>query len=223
VNSIRVAVLCFVVSLFLAPQHALAQGGAANNLPSINARLTALEATVAAEKAARLAAEAALQNSVTAETNARATGDTTLQGNINTLTTQVNKLRGIDLTSADFAGSYGVIGTFIDVDGGNPANVEIFSVTGTATLLANGQGTLSVTYRGIGLEQGTPWTDSVFGPEGESIEVTWGFNPNGTIKISDGTVNLDIDFNVGAGGRVWTYGGISDDDTVDMVVLTRLQ
>ena len=65
-NSIRVAVLCFVVSPFLAPQHALAQGGAANNLTAINARLTALEAAVAAETAARLAAEDKLKGNITA-------------------------------------------------------------------------------------------------------------------------------------------------------------
>ena len=86
-----------------------------------------------------------------------------------------------------------------------------------------GQGTLSVRYAGITLEQGSPWTDSVFGPETDNGNITWSLNFNGTIKVTDGTPNLDLNFNVGAGGRVWTYSAISDDDTVDMVILTRLQ
>jgi hypothetical protein len=97
-DSLRVAPLCFVVALVLAPLPAHAQGppsggGGSLNLTELAARVTALEANLAAERAARMAADTTLQTNinnevnnrvgaVAAEISARQAADTTLQNNI---------------------------------------------------------------------------------------------------------------------------------------------
>ena len=96
--SIRKASLCLVVALAIAPLAAHAQGppsggGGSLNLVELANRVTALEANLAAERAARIAADTTLQTNinnevnnrvgaVAAEISARAAADTTLQNNI---------------------------------------------------------------------------------------------------------------------------------------------
>ena len=96
--SIRKASLCLVVALAIAPLAAHAQGppsggGGSLNLTELAARVTALEANLAAERAARIAADTTLQTNinnevnnrigaVAAEISARQAADTTLQNNI---------------------------------------------------------------------------------------------------------------------------------------------
>src|SRR5262249_57688221 len=86
-TTIRVRTVCFVVALACTPRPAHAQGP--NN--SLNARVAALEAAVAA-----------LQNNLTAEAGARAAADTALQG-------RVSKLGG-DITADDLVGTYTIAG-----------------------------------------------------------------------------------------------------------------
>jgi hypothetical protein len=96
-------------------------------------------------------------------------------------------------------------------------------MVGTLTLNGNFTGSISVTYHGISLEQATPWTEGVLGPQSETIPITWNPLQNGLLNITDGTPNLNINFAVGVGFRVLTYAGVSDDNTVDLIVATRLQ
>ena len=56
----------------------------------------------------------------------------------------------------------------------------------------------------------------------QPIPITWSY-ANGVLHLSDGTVNLDLDLVVGAGGRVLTWAGLSDDNTADIIIATRLQ
>lgn len=75
----------------------------------------------------------------------------------------------------------------------------------------------------IELVQGAPWTDGAqLIPEEPAIAITWSY-ANGILHITDGTVHLNLDFVVGAGGRVLTWAGLSDDNTADIVIATRLQ
>ncbi len=205
-NRIRVAVLCFVAALFLAPQHALAQGGGGtNNLTALNARLTALEATVAAEKAARLAAEAALQNSVTAETNARASADTALQ-------VQIDKLKG-NITELDLVGTYDVYLLGISMD--DPGTVQTFNemssyaFTGTAVFTNDLRGSLNGTLAGRVMIEQTP--DQIWAADGGSFQVTggddgdfsWSYSNNVlTITVDDDVQFKDYALSVAGGGRV---------------------
>ena len=215
-NSIRVAVLCFVAAFFLAPQHALAQGGATNNLTAINARLAALEATVAAEKAARLAAEAALQNSVTAEANARASADTaetnaratadTAETNARTnadtaLQVQIDKLKG-NIVPGDLVGTYAVhfVATAMD---GPPNLLTSYAVTGTVTVASGNTGVASLTAAGITWTEGTPAQNWVREEGGEVIECdfTWSYS-NGTFSMESTNGFCDSSLSVVAGGQV---------------------
>ena len=82
---------------------------------------------------------------------------------------------------------------------------------------------MSLTFHGINLQEGTPWTSGVLGPQSDNAPITWSALPNGTVNVTDGTPDLNINFTEGVGFRVWTYSGVSDDNTVDTVVLTRLQ
>jgi len=200
----------------LAPQHALAQsGGAANNLTAINARLTALEAAVAAETAARLAAEAALQNSITAEANARTSADTALLA-------QIDKLKG-NIVPGDLVGTYAVHFVATAMDGPLPNQLTSYTITGTATLAADNTGSATFTAGGIAWTEGTPLENWARQEVGGVIEFdfTWSY--------SDGTLctESDNDFGDGcsdvvAGGQVivTAQGGAPSNNQL-MVIWTR--
>jgi hypothetical protein len=190
-----------VTALFLAPLTASAQG---NNTNSLLARVQALEAVVTT-----------LQNSLTAETAARAAADAALSA-------RAAKLEGT-ITAADLAGTYRARGVFSDVDGGASATVGHAAINGTLTLNPNGTGTIVQSGAAIELTgSGTVWTDNNFNFPAEQIGIGWSY-ANGILNVNDGTPNLDINFAVGAGGRVLIYSGLSDDNTIDIVVATRLQ
>jgi hypothetical protein len=192
-STIRLTSLCFVVALAIAPFPASAQGGPPGAAgANLAARVEALEAAVAA-----------LQSGQTA------------------LNSRVGKLEG-NITAADLAGTYKAAGLFVDLDGGFPARIEVFTLNAVATLNADGTGVIEQQGNFLGLIQGAPWTEQNGSFPPESIAITWSY-ANGILHVSDGTVNLDVDFVVGAGGRVATFSGIGDDGEADFVVLTRLQ
>jgi hypothetical protein len=204
----RTASLCLVL-LALGSLPAQAQGPA-NNLTAINARLTALEATVATLEGT----VATLVSSLNAEVASRIAGDAAL-------TARVTRLEG-NITAADLVGTYRVAGIITDLDA-PPAGVQIVTLSATATLLADGTGTILQQGAGINLAQNIgPWSAGVFSFPPEEILITWTY-ANGVVHISDGTPNLDTDLIVGAGGRVLTFSGLSDDNTVDLIIATRLQ
>ena len=141
------------------------------------------------------------------------------------LEAKVAKLEG-NLTSADFVGTYHASALATDLDGGAPASVQMFAYGATVTLAADGTG---VIIQGggnsgvIGLVQGSPWIETAdLIPAQPPIPITWSY-ANGVLHLSDGTVNLDLDLVVGAGGRVLTWAGLSDDNTADIIIATRLQ
>src|SRR5690349_12403081 len=217
-HSRRAVSLYFVMALSFAPLAASAQGSSSNNLQT---RVQALEAAVAA-----------LQNSLAAESTARANGDSTLAANLATeatsrgsadtaLSNRTGRLEG-NIAAADLAGTYQARGIISDLDGGSSPSVTHGALNAVVTLNANGTGTLVQSGAAIELVGPTTWTDNHFTFPAETITISWSYL-NGFINITDGTAKLDLDFAVGAGGRVLIYSGLSDDNTIDIVVATRLQ
>lgn len=146
------------------------------------------------------------------------------------LEARVAKLEG-SITATDLAGTYRAAAHAIDLDGqdqsaGGSATVTIFAYGGTLTLNANGNGTIVTgggTSGAIQLVEGTPWTDSAqLFPADPPTAITWTY-ANGILNITDGTVNLDLDLIVGAGGRVLIWAGIGDDNEASIIIATRLQ
>ena len=141
------------------------------------------------------------------------------------LEAKVAKLEG-NITSADLVGTYHAASLTTDLDGGSSASVQMFAYGATATLAADGTGVIiqgGGTSGVIELVQGTPWTDTAtLIPTQSPIAITWSY-ANGVVHLSDGTVNLQLDLFVGAGGRVLTWAGLSDDNTADIIIATRLQ
>ena len=144
------------------------------------------------------------------------------------LEAKVAKLEG-NITAADLVGTYRAASLTTDLDGlddGTSATVTMFAFGGTLTLAANNTGTVvqgGGTSGAIQLRQGTPWTDSAqLIPAEPPVAITWSY-ANGVLHISDGSVNLDLDLIVGAGGRILTWAGLSDDNTADIIIVTRLQ
>lgn len=154
-----------------------------------------------------------------------ANGSNALEARLATLEAKVAKLEG-NITSADLVGTYRVAALATDLDGGSPASVTMFAYGATATLAADGNGVIvqgGGTSGAIELVQGTPWTDGAqLIPAESPIAITWSYS-NGVVHLSDGTVNLNLDLFVGAGGRVLTWAGLSDDNTADLIIATRLQ
>jgi hypothetical protein len=144
-----------------------------------------------------------------------------LAARLDALELRVAKLEG-NITAADLVGTYRVVGLITDLDGGPPASVTMLTVFGTATLAADGTGTLQQAAGAIDLVQGNPWTDHPFFLPAEETAITWDY-ASGILHISDGTPNLDVNFNVGAGGRVLTLAELSDDNTADLFIVTRLR
>lgn len=148
---------------------------------------------------------------------------TNLNERVAALEARLAKLEG-NIDATDLVGTYSGAGLITDLDGGPPASATMIAVSGMMTLAEGGSGTLRQAGDAISLEQGFPWTDHVFSFPSEEIDITWSYDSTaGTVHVSDGTSNLDVDFNVGAGGRVLTLGELSDDNTVDLFVLTRLR
>ena len=141
------------------------------------------------------------------------------------LEAKVAKLEG-NITSADLVGSYRTAALTTDLDGGSSASVTMFAYGATTTLAADGTGEIIFgggTSGVIELVQGTPWTDSAaLIPAQQPISITWSY-ANGVVHITDGTVNLDLHLDVGAGGRILTWAGLSDDNTADIIIGTRLR
>lgn len=148
-----------------------------------------------------------------------APGDANLSARVAALEARLDVLEG-DLMESDLLGTYRGTGLITDLDGGPPASVTMVAVSGTLTLAMNGQGTLDQSGGAIDLVQGNPWTDHAFTFPPQQIGITWSY-ANGILHVSDGTPNLDVDFNVGAGGRVLTLAELSDDNTADLFILTR--
>jgi hypothetical protein len=210
-NRIRVASLVFVaLVLVFAPLPAAAQG-ASLNLTQINARVAALEAALAAETAARQAADTTLQtninteftdrvSAVAAEINARQAADTTLQE-------QIDKLNG-NITATDLEGTYNLyfVATAMDESGGGLTNtITSYTITGTLTLAAGGTGQINAAAAGRQLQEGLPsqnWVDSNVG--GPIVgNVTWAYS-GGTVIVT--TPFATIGVTPAAGGQVMVGG-----------------
>jgi len=143
-----------------------------------------------------------------------------LEQAVATLTTRVNKLEG-NIVATDLAGNYRLIGVSTDLDGTDPAAIQSIQFSGTVTLSAvsgtsGGIGSFSITGGGRDLHFGVPPSEAPLQVQ-DSGNITWTY-ANGTLTIPE----LGVNYNVAAGGRVLTYSGVSDDDTVDFQILTRL-
>ena len=236
-DSFRVASLCFVVALAIAPLPAQAQappsGGGSLNLTELAARVTALEANLAAERAARMAADTTLQTNinnevsnrvgaVAAEISARQAADTTLQG-------QIDKLKG-NITAADLEGTYNFYMVVTAIDGGPStiATIASYVITGTITFGSGGTG------GGTGQAQGTvvagsklteqlPSANWLFANlSGSGVfdgSFSWVYN-NGVVTINaGGDIN---DLTPAAGGQVMVgVQGGSPGYNQAILVLTR--
>jgi hypothetical protein len=121
------------------------------------------------------------------------------------------------IVAADLVGTYRLVGVLTDLDGGVPARVETIAFSGTITLAADGTGSIDVTGNGIELVQGTPWSEAPLLVQDGASSFTWTYS-DGTLSIPD----LGISLSVGVGGRVLSSAGLSDDNTVDLYILTRL-
>jgi hypothetical protein len=156
---------------------------------------------------------------------AQGKGGNATEARIAALEAAVAKLQG-NITSADLVGTYRLAALATDLDGGPPASVTMFAYGAIATLAANGTGIIAQgggPSGAIELVEGTPWTDSATLLSGEGpTNITWSY-ANGLLHLSDGTENLDIQMAVGAGGRMLTWAGLSDDNTADIIIGTRLQ
>ena len=223
-KSLRAAPLCFIVAVMLVPRPALAQGPS-NNLNAINARITALEAALAAEAAARAAADTTLQNNITAEFNDRVgavaqeisdrqAADTTLQG-------QIDKLKG-NIVPGDLVGTYAVhfVATAMD---GPPNQLTSYAITGTATLAADNTGFATLTAGGIAWTEGTPlqnWARDEVGGVLE-FDFTWSYS-NGTFSMASDNDFGNGSLNVAAGGQVMVAarGGAPSNNQL-IIVWTR--
>src|SRR5688572_27151206 len=121
-NRIRVASVVVLVAFAAVPLLLRAQGpGAGTNLQArvaaLEARVTELEADLAAESAARATGDGTLSANITSEVNARTGADTALDG-------RLDKLEG-NITDADLVGTYRGTGLTTDLDGNNTtAEVE---------------------------------------------------------------------------------------------------
>jgi hypothetical protein len=152
-------------------------------------------------------------------------GSKAIEARLAALEAAVAKLQG-NITEADLVGTYHLAALATDLDGGPPATIAVFAFRGIVTLAADGTGTIEQgggTSGVIELAEGTPWTDTANLISGNPpTSITWSY-ANGLVHLSDGTANLDIDMVVGVGGRVLTSAGLSDDNTADLFIATRLQ
>jgi hypothetical protein len=89
--------------------------------------------------------------------------------------------------------------------------------SGTATLVADGTGSMQLNGNGINLILGNPASESPIQSQDAST-FHWTY-ANGSLTVTEAGVS----FNVGAGGRLLTYAALSDNNTVDLFILTRLQ
>ena len=237
-NSIRAASLCFVVTLVLAPIPARAQGPNLN-LTALAARVTALEAAVAAETAARVTAD-------TAEAGARAAGDTTLQTNIDNeaaeraaadtaLDARVAKLEG-NITEDDLVGTYALAGIDIPLSGrvGQPpaivrrATIRADGFTATVTLSSGGLASFAIATCGSSiLTEGLFTLTSEDCGAGTEAPGTWSYT-GGTLALSIPDLGFNAPLSVGVGGRLLTtahapfHAADSSSDTL-IIIGSRLQ
>lgn len=239
----RVVALCFVVACVFAPPAARAQAPT-NNL---NARVAALEAAVAAlqsglvaEAGARAAADTSLQTNINSEAAARAAADTTLQNNINSeagaraaadtsLDARSDKLEG-NIVAGDLVGTYAVHLVGISMD--PPGTVATFNemssyvFTGTATLAANGTGSLNGTVAGILMTEQAAnlnWMNEG-GSAAQGGNFLWSYN-NGTLStlVQPGVEFNDFNLSVAAGGQVLvSVAGGPPSNNQQLIVWTRV-
>jgi hypothetical protein len=139
---------------------------------------------------------------------------------LNTLTARVDKLQSGQVDQADLVGTYNLTSLNANLTGGTPASVATFGILGTATLAANGTGTIHLALEGNELIQGNPWT-VVPASFTDNPSITWSYAA-GVLHVTDGE-EINFDFNVAAGGRVMTFAGRTDpdDDEVGLIILTR--
>jgi hypothetical protein len=145
------------------------------------------------------------------------------------LEAKVARLEG-NITSADLVGTYRAAAFTTDLDGlddGTSATVTMFAYGGTMTLADDGTGVIVQGGNNSGviqLREGTPWTDTAeLIPVQPPIAITEWSYADGVVHITDGTVNLDLYLDVAAGGRILTWAGLSDDNTADIIIATRLR
>ena len=138
----------------------------------------------------------------------------------NTLKARVDKLQSGQVDSADLVGSYNMTSLNVSLTGGTPARVATFGILGTATLAANGTGTIHLVLEGNELVQGSPWTVSP-GSLTDDPSVTWNYAA-GVLHVTDGD-EINFDFRVAAGGRVLTFAGRTDPDDpeIGLIIFTR--
>jgi hypothetical protein len=138
----------------------------------------------------------------------------------NALKTRVDKLESGQVDAADLVGTYSFTSIHVALSGGTPASIASYGILGTATLAANGTGTIHIALEGNQLTQGNPWT-LVPVSLTDDPSITWSYAA-GVLNVTDGD-EIDFDFRVAAGGRVLTFAGRTDpdDDEVGLIILTR--
>ena len=142
-----------------------------------------------------------------------------LVAEIANLKARVGKLEG-NITAADLVGTYSASAFLVGLTGGAPAGIASGVLTGTATLAADGSGSLSSSISGYSLTEGSPWQLGTFSDSGVETG-SWTYaNGVATIVTSSETTN----FNVVAGGRLLIGVSASTDDPglSVLIILTRL-
>jgi hypothetical protein len=144
------------------------------------------------------------------------------------LNARVSKLEG-NIEAADLAGTYqlaaygGTLSPLVTNPGPPPTVVENarianFVISGTATVNADGTGSLDIALSGIVLTQGT-WAVAP-GTFGGSEAFTWTY-ANGVVTVATEEGD-NINFNVGPGGRLMVGVVNESDGETDLLIMTRL-
>jgi hypothetical protein len=135
-------------------------------------------------------------------------------------TRRLRELEG-NIVADDLAGTYRAAGIITDMDG-NPASITMIAVSAVVTLNPDFTGSIQQTASAINLVEGSPWSSGTAVFPAQQTPLTWSY-AGGLLNITDGTPDLSLSFSVGAGGRVLIFSGLSDDETADFIVATRLQ
>ena len=166
-----VAGVCFVVSLFVVPIPAMAQGTVQSRLDTLERKVERLQERVDN-----------LSERLAAERDNRIERDAALKERDAALRARVAKLEGRHLTAADFVGAYTINNLALALDG-DPNTLVSYVATGTATFAADGTGTIAATFVGVGITEGAPnqtWTHSA---ESEGATAPFTFTYSGGVLL----------------------------------------
>ncbi len=215
-----VAAVCVVLSLFVVPMPAIAQGTVQSRLDALERKVERLQERVdnlqeklAAEREHRIARDAALRER-----------DVELRERDAALRERIAKLEGKNLTAGDFVGAYTMNNVATALDSG-PNTLVSYVVAGTATFAADGTGTIDAAGAAVSVTEGSADQTWAHGAETGTISTpfTWTYNSGVlTVTPADGDALPDFNFSVAAGGQVLVTvtGGAPGNNQV-MAVWTR--